>query len=262
MARNLPDLAAHISSKLKPLPVATTAKGHNMARRDSTEWYEEPPAIIAFVAAVFILIGYIAHEAIIHSQNAFTYGLDPFIKLFWNGASDFAKVLVAGIGAEAASITLISSIAIPITIVSTYTIFRKVEEKSKALIVAVSLFLDPLFIDFFKDKFGENNSLKKALIDASGVVTFLAASYFWSRLNADEAPVKKESKLAIFFLRSTAIILFLIPTLAMLGFIASNAHGDWNGFIHGFTPEAIIGLIGLIAVAAVGIGLSRYFEGP
>jgi hypothetical protein len=89
------------------------------------EWYEKPPAVISFFAAVFVLIGYIAHEAIIHSQIAFTYGLDPFAKLFWAGATDFAKVLVAGIGPEALSVTLLSSVAIPITIVSTYTIFSK-----------------------------------------------------------------------------------------------------------------------------------------
>lgn len=226
------------------------------------EWYEKPPAVASLVAGILVLIGYVAHEVIAHTGDIFTYGLDPFIKLFWAGATDFAKVVVLGLSPELASITLISSITIPITIVSTYTIFRKAEEKSKALIVAVSLFLDPLFIDFFKERFGEHQAIMTMLIDASGVVTFLAASYFWSLSNGEELSLRKRSKISLFFLRSTAILLFLIPTLAMLGFIGASAHGDWSGFIHGFTPETIIGFIGLLVVAMVGIGLSRYFEGP
>jgi hypothetical protein len=243
-------------------------QGVSLSRRSMpNEWHEEPPAISAFVLAVLILIGYIAHEAIIHSQNFFVYGLDPFARIFWGGATDFAKVVVMGLGPEAASITLLSSITIPITIVSTYTIFRKVEEKSKALIIAIALFLDPLFIDFFKDEFGKNelgkeDPLKKMLIDASGIVTFLAASYFWSISDRDVGPGQKRSKRAIIFLRTTAVLLFLIPTIAMLGFVAREAEKNGSEFLHAFTPEKIIGLVGLLVVAAVGIGLSRYFEAP
>jgi hypothetical protein len=32
------------------------------------EWYEEPPAIIAFIVGVLVLIGYIAHESILHAS--------------------------------------------------------------------------------------------------------------------------------------------------------------------------------------------------
>ena len=231
------------------------------------EWYEEPPAIIAFVVGIFVLLGFIAHEVIIHAQAFFIYGLDPFARVFWGGATDFAKVVVMGLGAEAASVTLISSIAIPIIIVSTYTIFRKVEEKSKALIIAVALFLDPLFIDFFKDEFGKNSAgkedaIRKMFIDASGVVTFLAASYFWNMADRPNKNGVNKSKSAIVFLRTTAVLLFLIPTLAMLGFVAHEAGGHWPEFIDAFTPVKIIGLIGLLVVATVGIGLSRYFDGP
>jgi hypothetical protein len=226
------------------------------------EWYERPPAIVSLVAAILALIGYIAHEVIVYGQSILAYGLEPCISAFWTGATHFAEVLAAGIGAEETSVTLISCVTVPVTIVTTYTIFRKVEEKSKALIVAVSLFLDPLFIDFFKDKFGEHDALKTMLIDAAGVVTFLAASYFWSLSHEDKKTGKPRSKSTRFFLRGNAMLLFLIPTLAMLGFLANDAHGDWVGFLHRFTPEKIIGLIGLLVVAAVGIGLSRYFEGP
>ncbi len=100
------------------------------------------------------------------------------------------------------------------------------------------------------------------LIDASGIVTFLAASYFWSMSDRDEGRGKERSKLAIILSRTTAILLFLIPTLAMLGFVAQEAGGHWPEFIDAFTPAKIIGLVGLLVVAAVGIGLSRYFEGP
>ncbi|HEY1903076.1 MAG TPA: hypothetical protein VGG56_11620 [Terracidiphilus sp.] len=232
-----------------------------MSHDTEKDWSSEPPAVVAFVTGVLVLIGYIVHEVMIYAQSVFTYGLDPLVRIFWSGATDFAKTLVGGIGAEATSITLISTVAIPVTIVSTYTIFRKAKEKSKALIVAVSLFLDPLFIDFFKDAYGEHDALKKILIDASGVVTFLAASYFWSLSNVEEKPGVKRSTRSIFCLRGGAIILFLIPSLAMLGFIAHKAAGNWSAFLQAFTPEEIIGLAGLLVVATVGIVLSRYFEG-
>jgi hypothetical protein len=221
------------------------------------DWYEEPPAVIAFVAGVLVLIGYIAHEAFVYSQNFFVYGLDPFAKVFWAGATDFAKVVVTGLGAEAASVTLISSITIPITILSTYTIFRKAKDKPKLLIAALSLFLDPLFINFFKDEI--DDALTKMLVDAAGIVTFLAASYFWSLATRER---DSSSKTARFVLQGSAILLYLTPTLAMVGYIAREAARDRTEFIHRLSPEKVVGLAGLLVVAAIGIMLSRKFEGP
>ena len=184
----------------------------------------------------------------------------PCIEAFWKGFTAFSALLVGAVGPVAASGIILSCIVIPVTTVSIYTIFRKVKEKPKALIVAISLFLDPLFIDFFKDEIGKEDALKKLLIDAFGVVTFLAASYFWNRATGEKAEEKKKSERIL--ARAAAIILFLLPTLGMIGYLAAETNGNWDEFITHLTPQNCVGLTGLLAVALVGIGLSRYYEGP
>lgn len=260
MAFDVSYTAARVSSKLVPLSVNYIVQGSNMPPRNRSEWYDEPPAIIGAFLAVLVLIGYLGRYLILHGQEIFAGGLKPCIEAFWKGAAAFTSVLVGGIGATGASITLLSCIVIPITTISIYTIFRKAEDKPKALIVAISLFLDPLFIDFFKDEIGKDDALRKILIDAFGVVTFLGAAYFWNRATGERA--SEIGKIWRVLARIAAILLFLLPTLGMLGYIAAEAKGDWAEFASSFTPEKIIGLVGLLAVAVVGIGLSRYYEGP
>jgi len=225
-----------------------------------SEWYEEPPAIISGLLAFLVLIGYLGRELILHLRDILNGGVAPCIDAFWKGFTAFSALLVGAIGPVAASVTILSCIVIPITTISIYTIFRKVDDKPKALIVAISLFLDPLFIDFFKDEIGKEDALRKLLIDAFGVVTFLAASYFWNRAVGEKAEEKKRS--GPILARTAAIILFLLPTLGMVGYIAAEANGNWEEFMTHLTPQNVVGLTGLLAVAMVGIGLSRYYEGP
>ena len=226
------------------------------------EWYEQPLLLTGLVIGVLVLLGYIGHELFFYGKDILASGLEPCINAFWKGADGFVATLAAGIGPEAASITLVSCVTIPVTIVGTYTIFRKNAEKPKALIVAMSLFLDPLFIDFFKDEIGKDDPLKKMFLDAFGIVTFLSASYFWSRSGTEVKSGRRRSRTSIIFTRAAAILLFLLPTLAISGYLFAEVNGDWNGFLHGLTPEKMVGFMGLIAVAGVGISLSRFFEGP
>jgi hypothetical protein len=233
-----------------------------MSRNDSKDLLDHPSVVIGLIVGILVLLGYLGHELIIHTKDILANGVAPCISVFWKGALAFTAFLTVGIGATAASTVVISCVVIPVTSVTIYTIFRKNEEKSKALIVALSLFLDPLFIDFFKEEIGKDDVIKKFLVDATGVVTFLAACYFWSLATREAEPKGKPSKLSRLFLPGTAILLFLTPTLAILGYVAREAAGDWTKFIHEFTPEKIIGLSGLVLVATIGIILSRYFEGP
>ncbi len=66
------------------------------------DWYEEPPAIVALVTGILVLLGYIVHELSTHAKDFVIYGLDPFAKVCWGGATDLHKVVVTGMGAEAA----------------------------------------------------------------------------------------------------------------------------------------------------------------
>jgi hypothetical protein len=253
-------MPARIPGKLMPSPLATTVKGSSMTQRNRTEWYDEPPIIIGAFLAILALIGYLGRYLFLYGRDILAGGLEPCIEAFWKGAAAFAGVLVGGIGGTAASITLLSCVVIPVTTVSIYTIFRKAEDKPKALIVAISLFLDPLFIDFFKDEIGKDDALRKILIDAFGVITFLSGAYFWNRATGERS--RETGKVWRVLARIAAVLLFLLPTLGMLGYIAAEANGDWADFVASFSPEKIIGLVGLLAVAVVGIGLSRYYEGP
>lgn len=167
--------------------------------------------------------------------------------------------LVAGtVGGPAASVMLVSSVAIPITTVGIYKIILKAEDKPKATIVAVGLFLNPLFVDFFKDNVHGEHPIQKLLIGAFGAVTFLVASLLWSdtgRYRSNEK-TKAQKKLA----KVTAIVLFQLPSLCMVGYIAVQGYRSPEEFHE--APGNIVSLIGLSATAFVGIGLSRYFDAP
>jgi uncharacterized membrane protein (GlpM family) len=124
--------------------------------------------------------------------------------------------------------------------------FRKAEEKPKALIIAVGLFLNPLFIDFFRDAIKEEHPIQQMLISACGITTFLVATLLWT----------KKSKLA----KVAAAVLFLLPTFAIIGYVAVNAHRDWQEFLSELTLANKVGLAGLLVTGGLGIYLSRFYE--
>lgn len=59
-----------------------------------------------------------------------------------------------------------------------------------------------------------------------------------------------------------ALVLFLLPTLGMVGYIVANPNVPWNQFFQELSRSDAVGLAGPVAVAFVGIGLSRFSEAP
>ena len=93
-----------------------------------------------------------------------------------------------------------------------------------------------------------------------GVVTFLAGAYFWSR--EPKARGGRTEKMWRVVSRAAAVVLFLLPTLGMVGYVARHQNVPWSQFFQELSRADAVGLTGLVAVAFVGIGLSRYYEGP
>lgn len=220
---------------------------------------EQEASIVKFaLAALALLIAFLGYEFFKH-QAGFFSGLDQCIISFWHGVITLWGVVAGTIGYTAASVTLLSCVVIPVTTVSVYTIFRKVEDQPKAYIVALGLFLNPLFIDFFRDKIHEDRPLQKLLLGAVGAVTFLIAISLWNK--ADMIHRKNQTAKAL-AARVIAIFLFLLPTLCMLGYVAISAHHNSTEFVTQLNVANIIGLVGLLGTAIIGISLSRFFEAP
>jgi len=168
--------------------------------------------------------------------------------------------VAAAIGANASSMVLLSSVVIPVTAVTIYNVSRNAKEKPKALIIAISLFLNPLFIDFFKDATDKEASpLQKLLLSAFGAVTFLVATYFWNKASSGGF---KKSKASLYILRITAVVLFLLPMAFMAVYALYHAHLNAKTFIGDLNVLRVAGFIGLAVTACIGIGLSRFYDAP
>jgi hypothetical protein len=216
--------------------------------------YDEYPPVVGFL--IWALVGFLGYELIVHAKEILFGGVVPCISAFWQGMSLFWSLVAGSIGGAAASTLLLSCIAIPIVTVAMYAFFQKVDEKPKALIMAIGLFLDPLFIDFFKDKI--DGPIRKLLVASVGVVTFLVASSLWNKVSSrSELNVMRKRKA-----RAIAFILFLLPTLGMVGYVAMYAYRDSKTFFENLTMANVIGLVGLLITAFVGISLSRFYEVP
>ena len=173
------------------------------------------------------LAGLLGYALITHLKDICVVifeGLKICLSVFWAGATAFFSLLAGVIGGAAASLMVVSCIAIPITIVGVYKIVLKAEDRPKAMIVAVGLFLDPLFIDFFKDRVNEEHPLQKLLIGAFGVVTFLVASLLWSDTERRQSLSKSNIRRRLG--KVTAVVLFLLPSLCMAGYAARQWHSS------------------------------------
>src|SRR5450432_2155460 len=202
-------------------------------------WFEEQPIQ---ATAVVLVVGILLRELITHLKDilvVFFGGLKVCVSVFWVGAISFSSALVAGIGATAASTVILTSIAIPITTVSIYVLFRTAKEKPKAWIVAVGLFLNPLFIDFFKDQL-QGSAIEKLLISSTGVATFLVATALWNKEPSDQGNGGGWRG----WTRTTAILLFILPTFCMLGLVVKYAHDNSRDVMGQLrTPTTIFGLV-------------------
>jgi hypothetical protein len=226
-----------------------------------SEWIDRNRGLAALtVLSIVSGLVVVLCEVVTHAKEILRDGMKPCMIAFWEGMSGFWFLLATSIGATAASTTLLSCVVIPVTTVAIYVLFRKAEERPKAVIVAVGLFLNPLFIDFFRDKINEKYTIEKLWVGAFGAVTFLGAMFFWesaSELNRHHGASWKKTLAQL-----TAIVLFLFPTLCMLGYVAAQAHERSQLFAENFTTANIIGLIGLLLTAFVGISMSRFYEAP
>jgi len=197
--------------------------------------------LAAIVAAILI---YVCGR---YGKDILFGGVRPCITALFDGVTHLWTSIAATVGATAAPAVLVSVVVIPVTTISISYFFRKAKEKPKALIMAVGLVLNPVFIDYFRDVIKEENPIQQMLVTAAGVTTFLVATMLWN----------KKSWLA----RAASVILFLLPTFAIVGYVAINANRNWQEFISQLTFANKIGLAGLILTATLGIYLSRFYEG-
>lgn len=163
---------------------------------------------------------------------------------------------VSAIGASGA-VSLGVCLSISVGTIAVAYVYRDPKEQPKFYAIAIGLFLNPLFIDFFKDKFRDDEPIEKFLVAVCGAVSFLVAMWFWTK--ASEHHTKRVARI---FGKTMAVTLFLLPTLCMIGYIAIQASINSVEFREKLTIPNILGLIGLIITSITGISLSRFYEAP
>lgn len=161
------------------------------------------------------------------------------------------ELLGAEVGAAAAG-GLIAAAGVPVGVVVVYKFLVKTEEKRKAWIVAIGLFLNPIFVDFFRDELPgrwlgkEGGGIPGARIAISIVFAtlFMIASALYDRSN--------------WLSRWVAGALYLTPAFTMIGYLVRFEHpaGVVPFLLHLGVVEKL-GLVGLVLTALFGIYLSR-----
>jgi hypothetical protein len=222
--------------------------------------FEEHPPIVPVLT--ICVIGVLGYELIIHGSEILKVlfsGMQQTSHVFWEGALQLFEALTVGVGSAAASTVVLSSIVIPVTAVSIYVLFRKAEDKPRAWIVALGLFLDPLFIDLLKDLIGKKDPATQFAVSAFGVLTFLIACSLWNKKLPTTSNPKSKGYVAA---RVLAIFLYLLPTICVVGLLTMSRQDTVLETLKSLKEWNIIGLCGLVLTAVVGISLSRFYEGP
>jgi hypothetical protein len=197
-------------------------------------------ATIAFMFRELLVFGPVLATALGHAISTTAVSV---IKAF--------ALLGAEVGAAAAG-GLIAAAGVPVGVVVVYKFLVKTEEKRKAWIVAIGLFLNPIFVDFFRDELPERwlgkegGGIPGARIAISIVfaTVFMIASALYDRSN--------------WLTRWVAGALYLTPAFIMIGYLVRFEHpaGVVPFLLHLGVVEKL-GLAGLILTALFGIYLSR-----
>ncbi len=61
--------------------------------------------------------------------------------------------------------------------------------------------------------------------------------------------------------RAFAVLLFLLPSLCIMGYVATEAHRSRTEMLASMTLANELGLAGLVITAAIEIYLPRFYEG-
>jgi hypothetical protein len=160
-------------------------------------------------------------------------------------------LLGAEVGAAAAG-SLVAAAGVPIGVVVVYKFLVKTEERRKAWIVAIGLFLNPVFVDFFRDELPERWLGKEdgGVPGARIAISIVFATVFMIA----SALYDKSSWLS----RWVAGALYLTPAFIMIGYLVRFEHpAGVVPFLSHLGLVESMGLVGLVVTALFGIYLSR-----
>jgi hypothetical protein len=204
--------------------------------------------LLAAVTLIFALheVGVYAPPLIDHLAKAIVFVID--------GVTESFGRLAAGVGVAFAE-GIAAALGVPVGVLSITILYRftaKTEKTRRAWLVALGMFLYPVFVDFFEDALPEKllSDGGAGIPGAKIVIAILFATIFLLATVLSE----KSSRLGKF----AAGALYLTPVLVMFGYLLRyQKPADIHAFFAQLTAVEWLGLFGLVLTAGFGIYLSR-----
>jgi hypothetical protein len=200
---------------------------------------------IAFLAAIAFII-----------RELLFYGL-PLVSAMGHAGFILAPEIIKAFlqlgieGGAAVAGSLIAAAGVPFGVIVIYKFIAKTEEKRKAWIVAIGIFLYPIFVDFFKDELpkmwwgreGGGWAVKIAISIVFATI-FMVATKLYNKSN--------------WLSKLVAGALYSMPLFIMIGYLVRYQHPTGViPFLSNLGMVEKLGLAGLILTALFGMYLSR-----
>jgi hypothetical protein len=204
-------------------------------------------ALLATIAFIFRELFYYGPVLLSALGHAVSLTATDIIKAF--------GLLGVEVGAATAG-GLIAAAGVPVGVIVVYKFLVKTEEKRKAWLVAIGIFLYPIFVDFFRDElppiwFGKGEG------GASSGVRIAISIAFATLFTIATALHDKSNRWSKVF----SVILYLMPAFIMIGYLVRYEHPtDVISFLSHLRVVEMIGLAGVILTALFGIYLSRTYS--
>ncbi len=197
-------------------------------------------ATIAFILRELLYYGPALVSALGHAISITATGI---IKAF--------GLLGVEVGAAAAG-GIVAAAGVPVGVIVVYKFLVKTEEKRKAWLVAIGIFLYPIFVDFFRDELPRMWGREEG--SASSAVR-IAISIVFATLFMIATALHDESNQ---WSKVFSVILYLMPAFIMIGYLVRHEHPtDVISFLAHLRLVEMIGLMGVVLTALFGIHLSR-----
>lgn len=211
---------------------------------------EHPVLSCVLLIALLATIAFVVRELLIYGP-ALVIALARAVSSTAVNIIQAFGLLGGEIGAAAAG-GLVAAAGVPVGIIVVYKFLVKTEEKRKAWIVAIGLFLNPIFVDFFRDELPERWLGK----EGTGLPGFrIAISIVFATMFMIATALYDKSN------RSGKLIanaLYLTPSFIVIGYVIryERPKGVIQFFSHLGAIE-VLGLLGLVLTSLFGIYLSR-----
>jgi len=193
-------------------------------------------ALLATIAFIFRELFYYGPVLLSALGHTMTLTATDIIKAF--------GLLGAEVGAATAG-SIIAAAGVPVGVIVVYKFLVKTEEKRKAWLVAIGIFLYPIFVDIFRDElppiwFGKGEG------SASSGVRIAISIVFATLFMITMALHDKSNRWS----KVLSVILYLMPAFILIGYLVRYEHPiNVISFLSHLRVVEMIGLAGVILTA-------------